>query len=400
MDSRLVRVSPPMPTIDTIIVIHLSSDWPDTNYRYAFTSLAEELPDHVATICVNRPIDVIVAPIRHTASFLSGFWRTRVERVMERLLVLTPRVFVHELLAAHSSLITAQNVRAMRRALRRILDEHFPDTKRIIQWVHHPHQQWVCDAFPDGGSVYLCYDEYACTPDGVFQDDRWSAEALLLRSADVTFVVNESVGRRRAADARRLELMDNGIPDFFLADRQPASDPIDAIPEPRIVYLGQLYSFLDSQLLASVFAAHPEWQLVMIGASNNRPASLRRLPNVHFVGRRPHETLPSILPKCRAGLLPFKINDYSAASNFLKLYAYWAAGLPVVSTKLPQFKPHEHHLRFSSADPVSFAEAILEVLSQDRESVARIQRNKAREFTWTKINREHVVPVLREVFGF
>jgi glycosyltransferase involved in cell wall biosynthesis len=124
------------------------------------------------------------------------------------------------------------------------------------------------------------------------------------------------------------------------------------------------------------------------------------LSNVHFLGPRPHKDLPSLLGRLDVGLMPFVVNDFSRPLVPLKLYEYMAAGLPVVSTKLPNLAPYRSLIRLSAQDVDSFGVAITETLALDRADQAQKLRAAAQKYTWTKINEEYVVPVLRDVFGF
>ncbi|MFQ3409822.1 glycosyltransferase, partial [Escherichia coli] len=64
--------------------------------------------------------------------------------------------------------------------------------------------------------------------------------------------------------------------------------------------------------------------------------AVRNLPNVHFTGRRPYQSLPGYCKKFDIAVLPFVVNELTLAANPLKLREYLAAGLPVVATPLPE----------------------------------------------------------------
>jgi glycosyltransferase involved in cell wall biosynthesis len=75
---------------------------------------------------------------------------------------------------------------------------------------------------------------------------------------------------------------------------------------------------------------------VLIGDSTVDLAPYRALPNMHFLGRKPYADLPGYCKEFDVGLVPFKINELTKAVNPIKLREYLAAGLPVVSTPLPE----------------------------------------------------------------
>jgi glycosyltransferase involved in cell wall biosynthesis len=388
--------------VDTVILIHVPTEWRTTNRRYAFRALAETLPDHAAVICANRPVGLVVTPLKRPRKFWTGIWRTRIQQVTGRLHVVTPRLVLHEILAARVPGLNPVNRRLMARQLTHVIGELYPGARRLIQWIHHPMQRWVFDALPLAGKVYHCYDEYTCSPDGVFKLERWEVERQLLREADITFATSETLAVRRRPLARRLEPLPNGMPAFFLEPPVVTADPIDQIPHPRVGYIGNVFSLLDYGLLEAVFSRRRDWQLVFIGPVEKEAnvKRLRRLPNVHFLGRRPHESLPGMMARLDVGIMPFVVHDFSRPLSPLKLFEYLGGGLPVVSTDLPELRVMNHLIRLVPNQPQAFETAITETLGQDRPSAARDLQAAAAAHTWEAVNRRYVVPVLREVFGF
>ena len=118
-------------------------------------------------------------------------------------------------------------------------------------------------------------------------------------------------------------------------DTAPPAD-LAAIPRPRIGFIGLIRSWVDLELIAAVARRRSSWQFVMIGDSTEDLAPCRDLPNVHFLGNRPYGTLPAYCCGLDAAIIPFRLNDLTRAVNPIKLREYLSAGLPVVSTPLPE----------------------------------------------------------------
>jgi len=60
------------------------------------------------------------------------------------------------------------------------------------------------------------------------------------------------------------------------------------------------------------------------------------VPNIHRLGRKPYSELPAYCAAFDVALNPFAINELTLAANPLKVREYLAAGLPVVSTDIPE----------------------------------------------------------------
>ena len=65
---------------------------------------------------------------------------------------------------------------------------------------------------------------------------------------------------------------------------------------------------------------------------------LENVPNIHFLGRKPYAELPAYCNAFDVALNPFEINELTLAANPLKVREYLAAGLPVVSTDIPEVR--------------------------------------------------------------
>jgi glycosyltransferase involved in cell wall biosynthesis len=59
-------------------------------------------------------------------------------------------------------------------------------------------------------------------------------------------------------------------------------------------------------------------------------------PNIHLLGRKPYADLPAYCRGFDVALNPFRINALTLAANPLKVREYLAAGVPVVSTNIPE----------------------------------------------------------------
>ncbi len=389
--------------IRTIVVIHASAEWGSFHRRGMLLAMADALPDSVDTLVVNRPITFDIGPWKHTRKFISGIWKSALTRESPRLHVFTPRLPLHEMIAARLPLAVRLNRRMMRRQIRSVVKSQFPDTTQLIQWIYYPSQRWVWDAFAEQGKVYECYDDYPRASGSGFDDKVWQDEKQVLEVADLSFATAQSILEARIPYARRLELLPNGVPDFFFERSIPdADDLIHKLPHPRIGYLGNIFSYLDFPLLEELCQRHPEWHLVLVGPveSERAVAGLRRFANAHFLGRRPYDQVPSILRALDVGLIPFVDNQFTRAINPLKLYEYLAVGLPTVATRLPELERFENVIRLEKNTAVDFEAAITRILATDHDAAGIELVEYARPYSWTNIVRDHVIPAMNEAFQF
>ncbi len=187
---------------------------------------------------------------------------------------------------------------------------------------------------------------------------------LLQRSDHVLYVSDALRDAERTITGERGTLLDHGV-DLDLFSPQSASAPQDiaTIPHPRIGFFGGLRGHLvDLPLLERVAREIPEAQLVLIGAAPSNIDALVGLPNVHWLGPRDHDEIPSYGAGFDVALMPYHANEWIEACNPIKLKEYLALGLPIVSTDFPAAHRYGEMIRVAS-DPDAFLEAIRDVIA-------------------------------------
>jgi hypothetical protein len=73
-----------------------------------------------------------------------------------------------------------------------------------------------------------------------------------------------------------------------------------------------------------------------LGKATTDTSALEQIPNVQLFGRKSYASLPGYCKGFDVALLPFQINELTLNANPLKVREYLAAGLPVVSTAIPE----------------------------------------------------------------
>lgn len=130
----------------------------------------------------------------------------------------------------------------------------------------------------------------------------------------------------------------NGVdPGEWTVPRPAPPAWLDAIPEPRAIYVGTLDSRLDVDGLAVLAAQRPELSIVLLGPAGDPGAtkSVQGVPNVHIHDGVGRAELVAALRNSQLSLLAHRRTPLTEAMSPLKVYEYLAAGLPVVSIDLP-----------------------------------------------------------------
>lgn len=239
----------------------------------------------------------------------------------------------------------------------------------FLLWYYTPMALGFSEHLDARAIVYDCMDELSAFAGAPAElRDR---ELSLLARADLVFTGGRSLYEAKRDRHPRVHCFPSSVDvAHFQSARGISSEPADqaSLPRPRIGYAGVIDERMDLPLLAAVAAARPEWQLVMLGpVVKIDPASLPRLPNIHYLGMKSYDELPKYLAGWDVAMLPFARNESTRFISPTKTPEYLAAGRPVVSTSIRDVvRPYGINRLVHIADtPDEFVEAIEAALATD-----------------------------------
>ena len=212
--------------------------------------------------------------------------------------------------------------------------------KDSINWVFNPAAGVIARRLGESFLIYYCVDEYAAFS-GVPSSALAETERDLLRNADLVIVSADRLFQSKSTENPRTFLVRHGVDfDHFhraLASTTSVPDEIARLPRPIIGYFGLISrDWIDLDLLVGLAERFSHGSLVMLGKIAMDVSRLRVLPSVHLLGRKPYDSLPAYCKGFDVGIIPFPINEVTLNANPLKAREYLAAGLPVVSTAIPE----------------------------------------------------------------
>lgn len=255
------------------------------------------------------------------------------------------------------ALLKAQVKRAMKK-----LGFHRP-----ISWSFLPASAPVSGTLGEEMVVYHCVDEFSAFSD---TNGRHIAELeeQLLKKADLVITSAERLRENKAKVNPNTVLVRHGV-DFnhFVKAADPATvvpGEIARLPKPVIGFFGLIADWVDMDAIAECAKAYPNGSVVMLGkiAPDADVSKLKALPNVHFLGRKKYEELPGYTKAFDVALMPFAINELTLNANPLKVREYLAAGIPVVSSDIPEVR--KVGLCKIAASPQDFPAKVAECLAE------------------------------------
>jgi len=363
-------------------IICFSKDWhePKTSNHHVMETLART---HrvlwVNSIATRSPNLASGNDLKKIARKL-GSWFRGTERVSPNLRVFTPVV----LPLPGSRAAQALNLRLVRWGVRRAARRWGLASPQL--WLFLPNAVDYVGSFGESAVVYYCVDEWSQFShlDGAFIREK---EARMLQRADVVFVVSSALAESKRMFCRRPpHIVRHGVDHALFAEAlepgfEGAAECRD-LPRPVVGFIGSLYDWVDQELIVDMAGHRPDWSFVLVGKIMTDVATLRRAPNVHLLGNKPHAELPRYCRAFDVGIIPYRLGDPRMQSvNPLKLREYLASGLPVVSVDLPEAR-HVDADALIAAGAEGFIAAIEQVMRADNPDRRRARSDRMRSESW------------------
>ncbi|GAC1594292.1 MAG: hypothetical protein NVS4B10_01780 [Myxococcales bacterium] len=233
-------------------------------------------------------------------------------------------------------------VRGANGALLRAQVKHAMDRlgfERPISWSFLPSSAPVSGTLGEDLVVYHCVDEFSAFSDAPAGEIR-ELERRLLKRADVVICSSEKLADDKRCSNPNTHLVQHGVDlaHFGKAFEAATSIPADlaGAPGPIIGFWGLIADWVDLQLIRHVADAFSGGTVVLIGSSSTDLSPLDGAKNIRVLGRKPYADLPRYAKAFDVALMPFRVNELTLNANPLKVREYLAAGLPVVSTAIPE----------------------------------------------------------------
>jgi glycosyltransferase involved in cell wall biosynthesis len=316
-------------------IVCFAKEWsedPTSNNQVMLLLAQENKVLWLNSIAMRRPTFTSGRDLGKVWHKLKSFFRGA-EHVAPNLWVVTPIVLPFP----HSKLAIAINRYILRATIghyRRKLE-----LREFQLWTFLPNAVEYVGDLGESLVVYYCTDEWSGFK--YLDGQKMSAmERRLMQRADVCFMTARSLLESKKDINPNTFLASHGVDHAHFAKAiAPATDipaEIASLPHPIIGFFGLIHEWIDLDLLAKMARMHAGWSIVLIGKSVVDTSALKSLPNIHLLGRRPYEALPGYCRAFDVGIIPFEVNELTRNVNPIKLREYLSAGLPVVSTDLPE----------------------------------------------------------------
>ena len=270
-------------------------------------------------------------------------------RVAPRLRVVKPRVPLDQ--AGFGSV----RQEALEGLLRKLLQAQ--GCEEFVAWLYAPMAVSVARALRPRAMVYDCMEELEAlrfTPPMLRERER-----DLLGCCNVVFTIGPSLYRAKRGLHPSVHCFPSSVDmaHFAGANGIPETREQEGIPRPRLGYFGVIDDRMDLGILRSLAVDHPEWQIILVGPVKIEANLLPRAANLHYMGQRPYQDLPSFLAGWDVCLIPFAMNATTKFLSPTKCLEYMAADRPIVSTPIQDVTEPYGDIVHVGCGPRGFLEA-------------------------------------------
>ncbi|MBW4437907.1 MAG: polysaccharide pyruvyl transferase CsaB [Pleurocapsa minor GSE-CHR-MK-17-07R] len=229
--------------------------------------------------------------------------------------------------------------------------------------------------------IYDCMDDHSGFSDN--QPDVLDYEVKLIELSDMLVVSSQLLFDKLHTQHSNTLLLRNAAEyEHFSALPPRENSPISHLSRPVIGYYGAIAEWFDVDVIHEAARRHPEWSFVLIGHTfGANLQTIEKLPNVHLLGEKPYQELPSYVAAFDVCVIPFKRLPLTEATNPVKIYEYLSAGKPIVARRLPELVALEN-LVYLYEDADSFVTGIEQMLDTTNLKVVQERQAIGRDNTW------------------
>jgi len=271
-------------------------------------------------------------PVHHIVGQVHVWLSRRLKRLAQRLWVFVPL------------LLPGENKVGLIRALNRLLWVGYAKeaalrlgTARPVVWINFPFNPRLAKSLSPRAVVYDVMDEFVEFSIAPRKARRMEEEVL--NRASFVSTGTYALYEKKTALHPHVRYIPCGV-DFELFNsvvkrKPPRPQDFPKARAPVFGYFGTLNERIDAELIEEVARRRPGWLFVLIGPIQRSYGGTRQLGNVYYLGLKPYKLLPTYLAHFDVCTMPYRITEATKSISPVKLLEYFAAGKPVITTRIP-----------------------------------------------------------------
>jgi len=233
-----------------------------------------------------------------------------------------------------------------------------------IGWFYSPSFSPLLSYFEFDQVIYDCMDELSLfkgAPAYLIEQ-----EIYLIAHVDILFTGGKSLYESKKKLHGNVHCFPSSVDYHHFSKAKNGiviPDDVKNIPSPVVGYFGVIDERIDLELLQQTAKKSPDISFVMIGPlAKIEKKDLPKESNIHYLGMKSYQELPSYLKHFDIAMMPFALNEATKFISPTKTLEYMASCKPIVSTKITDVVRDYKHCVHLVASPQDFSMSIQSIL--------------------------------------
>ena len=211
-------------------------------------------------------------------------------------------------------------------------------------------------------------------------------ENLVIQQADFIITVSRKLHRHYKSFGKPCYYVPHGVDlNLFqqaMNEKSVLPPDLQNIDHPIIGYFGSITESNDKSILSHIAKNKPNWNIILIGEVISDYSSLKKFPNIHFLGKKKLEELPAYGKHFDVCIMNWIMSEWMQYCNPLKVKEYLAMGKPVVSVPIPEVTDTLGDVVSIASTPHEFLEKVEWELQNDNPERIRARLKKVANENW------------------
>ncbi len=173
------------------------------------------------------------------------------------------------------------------------------------------------------------FSGFATTPKSLLD-----LQKILIQKADHIFLTSPELMKYNISNQKNFWYLPNAVNLQHFSGQFPLPKEYKKIPSPRILFVGGLFEYVDTNLISAAAQLLPSYNFVLIGPTYISIDQIKNKSNIFLLGPIKYQDIPAYMKHADVAIIPFKQEELVQSISPLKLFEYLASGLPVVCSRM------------------------------------------------------------------
>ncbi|MBA64841.1 MAG: hypothetical protein CMG55_03470 [Candidatus Marinimicrobia bacterium] len=241
----------------------------------------------------------------------------------------------------------------------------------------------IIDIFKAEKVIYHCSDDYTLVPS--FPRSFENIEKKLLTKCDQVVTTADKLKQAKEKFNSNIISIPNGVDiDHFKSTQSTAikiHENLSSFSKPIIGYVGTIFRWINQDWIKYAAINNKNFNFIFIGPITTNISKLEGISNIYFLGPKPYSELPSYLKAFSIATIPFVIDGVTLKASPIKFYEYLSAGIPIVSTDLPDLKDFDKIVTLVK-NKEKFSDSLVQVIKKENSERKEIRMKIAKKYSW------------------